>query len=810
MHEQEALFQEKIEKLEAGEPVSTWTQGLSEEEMDAMKLIANLRDLISFKQDADVVSAYRMRMLNAAAQETPSMTTTSPQPTSAMRVPWLKRLQEMVAPFGQQRVFAGAIVAVFVGLCLLLFGAAAIRLATQGDDNEIAARTIEANGGKPEAGSQNTPLASGADSSEDQTSDEGGMAGATPEFPNTFFIPVLGNPVVANPQTAVVQDVRGRVEIQGNDGNWTSITQMGELTIGQHIRTGPFSKAVIAYFDGSQAILGPNSELALVELNAQLPEVGFRTVIMNQVAGESEHHVAFRNDGGSRYEVQTASGYGLARGTIFGVLVTPQLLTRFTVAEGKVDVTHSNQTVSVLPGQLTKVIAGRAPERPVYQINGEGEVSQTGDTWIIAGQRFQTDNNTIIMGAPQVGDRVQVEGHTVAEGVRLADRIILLQPENHNGFHLTGEVEVMGETSWTVAGQAILVNEETEIDSEIAVGDTVRVEGEILPDGRLLAEVIFLLDGDEGFPFDFTGVVQQIAPTAWVVSGQVVMVDEITAIDAGVELGDVVQVRGRILSNSIWLARSIELVSPPTAEFSLTGIVQSMDPWLVATVAFSTTAGTIIDEGIEVGDLVRVLGIILPDGTWVATHILSLEDPEPNVIILIGIVTHIDPWSVNGLPLVVNGNTIIGPGVEVGTQVMVHVLIRPDGSWLALSILPLHPHTGVGCITIAAVVVSVNGNQVILQDYGLVVLDNNILVTGDLQPNAIVIITICTLPDGTIIVITIIVIYPPIIIVVPPSPNPGPGGGNVTICHKGRTITVSWSGWINGHSGHGDTLGACR
>jgi hypothetical protein len=35
------------------------------------------------------------------------------------------------------------------------------------------------------------------------------------------------------------------------------------------------------------------------------------------------------------------------------------------------------------------------------------------------------------------------------------------------------------------------------------------------------------------------------------------------------------------------------------------------------------------------------------------------------------------------------------------------------------------------------------------------------------------------------------------------------GGNRVTICHKGRnTLTISESG-LNGHLGHGDTLGPC-
>lgn len=130
----------------------------------------------------------------------------------------------------------------------------------------------------------------------------------------------------------------------------THFPDRASLAAGQRIRTGDLSSAIVAYFDGSQAIVGANSELALEELDAQLPENGFRTVVMTQVTGESEHHVAFRNDGGSRYEVKTAAGNGVARGTIFHVLVTPDLRARFTVNEGQVDVSNLSNTVAVLAG----------------------------------------------------------------------------------------------------------------------------------------------------------------------------------------------------------------------------------------------------------------------------------------------------------------------------------------------------------------------------------------------------------------------------------------------------------------------------
>lgn len=81
---------------------------------------------------------------------------------------------------------------------------------------------------------------------------------------------------------------------------------------GQRVRTGALSSATITFFDGSQATLGPQSEISLDELNAQRAADGFRTVVMTQWLGEGEHQVAFRNDGGSRYEVKTPNGFGVA------------------------------------------------------------------------------------------------------------------------------------------------------------------------------------------------------------------------------------------------------------------------------------------------------------------------------------------------------------------------------------------------------------------------------------------------------------------------------------------------------------------
>ncbi len=776
MQEREAIFHAKLEELEAGKPLELCLVGLNEEDAAALRLVTAMRAAAYPAQDPETVMAYRAQVLLRAAQEG-KMASTRQVPNQKHSVPtFLDQLRGQLDWLLTRRALAGVMVALFVGACLLVSGLAAIRLGTVGRNTEIA-------GIGGDNASDKTPQATGSLDSTDSNGDDSlpgsGVPSATAAaaLPHEIFVPVMPNPVVFNAQTAVIQGVRGRVEVQTSDGSWTPVWQTGQLTAGQRVRTGPLSSAIVAYFDGSQAILGANSELALEELNAQLPENGFRTVVATQITGESEHHVAFRNDGGSRYEVKTAAGNGVARGTVFHVLVTPDLRARFTVNEGRVDVSNLNSTVSVLAGQLTQTIAGRAPATPAFRLSGEGEVSQMGATWIIAGQSFQTDSNTLITGSPQVGDLVHVEGHQTADGMRLADRIILLQPTNNNQFSLVGEVSLIEATAWTIAGQSLVVNADTQIEPGIVVGDLVRVEGRILPGNTLLAERIFRLDGQNGFPFQFSGLVRQIGDATWIISGQTIAVNGETQIEAGIVVGDEVTVRGRILADGTWLADSIRSVPQTIPEFALTGLVQSLNPWNVAGVPFEIRDWTVIEPGIAVGDLVRVRGIILNDGTWVAVRIESLENPPLNVIVLVGIVTGLDPWSINGLPLVVTGGTIIGPGIVIGQLVIVHIQLQPDGSWVVLSIQPLRPLFGLGCIIITALVVRVSGNQVILQNWDPLVLGDDLEVQGNIQPNSIIIFPICTWPNGTIIIINIVVIYQPIIIVVPPG-NPGGGGGN--------------------------------
>src|SRR5574337_1140637 len=63
------------------------------------------------------------------------------------------------------------------------------------------------------------------------------------------------------------------------------------------------------------------------------------------------------------------------------------------------------------------------PQQPVFHISGEGEVTAIGTTWRIGGQTFLTNSSTVIVGDPQIGDWVSVEGRILPDGTRFADRI---------------------------------------------------------------------------------------------------------------------------------------------------------------------------------------------------------------------------------------------------------------------------------------------------------------------------------------------------------------------------------------------------
>lgn len=394
---------------------------------------------------------------------------------------------------------------------------------------------------------------------------------------------------------------------------------------------------------------------------------------------------------------------------------------------------------------------------------------------------------------------------------------MLVREVPQNLFRITAVVTEMGAEQWLLGEVVILLDGETAVDPDIELGDWVQVTGVVLEDGSLLAQQVQKQTVD-GSPFEFTGVVQTIGDESWSISGIDVTVNDDTEIKDDPAVGDVVKVEGQITSDGVWLAREIKAEdddNDDTAEFEFTGLVETIDPWVVAGISLATDEWTEIDTAVEPGSLVKVEGVILADGTWLASEIKLLDDADDETILrFTGVVEGTDPWVVSGISLVATDDSQIAAGVVEGSLVQVAARLADDGSWQIVWIRPLLPPT-IGCFTVNTRVTTVNGTQITLVNWPTIVLDDDVSVDGSLVPNSTVAINICLGDDGTVIVINIIVIQ--VVIDITPDPDDNgdddgdqAGGNRVTICHKGRnTLTISESG-LNGHLGHGDTLGPCN
>jgi hypothetical protein len=128
-------------------------------------------------------------------------------------------------------------------------------------------------------------------------------------------------------------------------------------------------------------------------------------------------------------------------------------------------------------------------------------------------------------------------------------------------------------------------------------------------------------------------------------------------------------------------------------------------------------------------------------------------------------------------------------------------------------------------VYITAVVKEVGPGWVLPENWSIIDLDG-VSVEGEIQVGSVILMLVCVAEDGSIDVVSIVVIYqpppatpptpapqPP-----PPPPPPPPGHGEddkVTICHRppgnpnaAHTITISRSA-LEDHLSHGDTLGPC-
>ncbi|GAB4581342.1 MAG: hypothetical protein Fur0022_40890 [Anaerolineales bacterium] len=753
----EQNLSDQLERLEAGENLDAILKGLPDEEGTSIRLAAQIMALPKPTRNVSIVRSQHQKVMQAA--QAMRQTKSSLFPLSAR---WL-------IPIGGLFILFAAVAGLLVGIT---WGTGEKRPVPVGIARD------------------NTPTV---------------VADTSPIFEGESVTGFLPTPVITttNPQTAFLFSVHGIVQVQTKDGTWNTI-QTAEIHAGQTFRTWNLSSAELVFFDGTTVELSQNTLVTIESLDFQ--PSGSRRISLFQPLGETHHRVVDSNTP-STYVVRTPNAQGEAKGTTFQVAVKDTENSSFAVVEGEVTVTGQQTTVNIVPGQITLVQADTGPSEPVVWIQDEGVVSQVGSTWLIDGVEFQLYEGTQILGNPQPGDMVAVQGRELGNGTRFADRLEKLMPALDNQFRLIGLVEAMGVTQWTISGQNIFVNEKTRIDSGVVVGNVVLARGFIQASGNMLVTDIQLLD--KHTRFEFSGLVERGTENAWSISGISIFTDENTEIFGEPLPGDIVHVWGEVIEDGTWLAYSIEKVSLP-GRFEFVGLVQMLDPWSIRGVSIRVNHLTQIDPSVDVGVMARVEGRILEDGTWLANEIQSLNGDQ-TTLTFIGSVENISPWVVNGLPLNLTEETVVVGDISLHSLVRVYAHPAEDGSWLVSRIEWLETAPTSTCIEISDVIVSLNELEITLQS-GYVIPRTVAEISGTLATGYTVFAQLCFGLEETINFASITVVPQ-----VEPTPQPeGEEGETVIICHipsgnanNAQTLTVTTSS-VDAHLAHGDYLGACQ
>jgi ferric-dicitrate binding protein FerR (iron transport regulator) len=178
------------------------------------------------------------------------------------------------------------------------------------------------------------------------------------------------------------------------------------------------------------------------------------------------------------------------------------------------------------------------------------------DPLTVDGLRLVTAAWTDIDEGLSVGDRVRATGRILDDGTWLAERVERLDDAT-TPFEFVGVIQSMA--SWLVAGVPLSTTAETDIDAGLAVGDLVRVRGEIRPDGTWLAHSIRRVDDGQGC-LVLRNVVVRIEGTQIVLlDGQVIDLNGVT-VNGTLNPGAVIVVYGCVGDDGQLLVIAIVIV----------------------------------------------------------------------------------------------------------------------------------------------------------------------------------------------------------------------------------------------------------
>ena len=289
-------------------------------------------------------------------------------------------------------------------------------------------------------------------------------------------------------------------------------------------------------------------------------------------------------------------------------------------------------------------------------------------SWNVGGIPVQVDADTVLSGRPSVGRRVEVTATARASGL-LANSVSAAasgQGSPVRSVSIRGTVDRVDEgEAVVVEGIRVLLSDLTKTVGSAAAGSNVRIKAELQLDGQLLArEIVQYAYYDEtgetsSSPVDIEGRIERIGANGGLtVNGIPVAVSALTTIDAPLQVGTPVQVRGLLQLDGSVLAREIVGYGPgvtggPVQSYgaSVAGVVERVE-----TGADGATTGFVIDGIAIATDQLTRLEVELTIGVAVVVQAIVI-----NGEILAVTVEPRPTGSIGSLPLVQMQGTVERP-----------------------------------------------------------------------------------------------------------------------------------------------------
>jgi ferric-dicitrate binding protein FerR (iron transport regulator) len=294
-----------------------------------------------------------------------------------------------------------------------------------------------------------------------------------------------------------VIEAAGVVQAASSDQpeGWRTIKPGERMREGERIRSLAGASATLRLSDGSLFSLDELTDVTLKQVEGGWN--GKLSVVFIQKTGQTSHQVIpFTNDS-SLYQVLTPSGTASVQGTNFGVTVdsaTGNAL--FSVTEGRVWVASGGNDILLESGQAASTQSDLPPSTPAYgfQIKGTLQAWEE-DSLVIGSILLNTSELLIVHGTPMLGEMARINGHIDETGEWVVD--VLSSSGGKFQASFTGVLEASGETIWQISGTSVLVDENTKLSPDMALGEAVKVDFIVQSDGQWLATHIRPLDEEE-------------------------------------------------------------------------------------------------------------------------------------------------------------------------------------------------------------------------------------------------------------------------------------------------------------------------